>query len=254
MIMLLRPQHTIGADEVHVWHLLADGLSDPAALEALRALLSAEELTRMNGLGHARDRTLFLLSRGLMRSVLASYLGCLCHDLQFTSNAYGKPILRPNGSAGAPTLQFNLTHSRGAVALAVSGGREVGVDVEERERRVDFLGLAQRYFAAAEARHLEALREEERSEAFFAIWTLKEAYVKGIGRGLTFPLDAFAFDLEANRLIAFRPLADHVARDWHFHQFDLGARHRGALAVQKPAGDDVKIEMRDWAKRFLDFV
>jgi 4'-phosphopantetheinyl transferase len=245
--MLLQPRHTIGADEVHVWHLRADGLTEPADL---RTLLSAQELARMNCLRHERDRTLFLWARGLVRTVLASYLDCSCHDVRFTANEFGKPILAPGDSPGAkyPPLHFNLTHSRGAVALAVSGGREVGIDVEERRRPVEYLPLAERFFAETEARHLRGLHPDELPAAFFAIWTLKEAYVKGIGRGLTFPLEAFCFDLDGCRLRAFRPLADFVACDWHFLQFDLGERHCGALAVR---GAGAIIEMRDWAAAFV---
>lgn len=247
--MLQRPRHTINAQEVHIWHLLAERLTDTALLQTLHEVLSAQELERIRCLRHARDRTLFLLSRGLMRTVLASYLGCACHEVRFAANDHGKPILFPLADArGSLRLHFNLTHSRGAAALAVSLEREVGIDVEERGRRVDYLGLAERYFAAAEARHLRELPEDQRAEAFFAIWTLKEAFVKGIGRGLSFPLDAFCFDLDVKRLIAFRPLADFVCPDWHFHQFDLGERHCGALAVQ---GEKVKIEMRDWAAAFV---
>jgi 4'-phosphopantetheinyl transferase len=242
--MLLEPRHTIGADEVHVWHLLAEGLTTPAAL---RTLLSAPELERMNCFRHERDRTLFLWARGMVRTVLASYLDCSCQDVHFAANDFGKPVLAPGDSAGAK-LHFNLTHSRGAVALAVSGGREVGIDVEERQRPVEYLALAGRFFAEAEARHLRGLHPDELPDAFFAIWTLKEAYVKGIGRGLTFPLEAFCFDLDGCRLTAFRPLADFVARDWQFHQFHLGERHCGALAVR---GAGATIEMRDWAAAFV---
>ena len=203
----------------------------------------------MTCLRKARDQTLFVLARGLMRTVLASYLGCQCHEVRFAANDYGKPIL--HADAGHPSLQFNLTHSRGAAALAVSWHCEVGIDVEERHRQVEYLALAQRFFAAAEARHLQQLRDEHRGDAFFAIWTLKEAFVKGIGRGLSFPLDAFCFDLEVNRLIRFRPLADFVSCDWQFHQFDLGERHCGALAVQNATGAELTIKMHDWRTAFL---
>jgi 4'-phosphopantetheinyl transferase len=204
----------------------------------------------MSCLRRERDRTLFLLSRALMRTVLASYLQCSGHDVRFCSNDFGKPILHAEvcGSAG---LHFNLTHSRGAVALAVSRGREVGVDVEERGRQVEHLALAERFFAPAEAKHLQDLCEEERGPAFFAIWTLKEAFVKGIGRGLSFPLDAFCFELELDRLVGFRPLADFVSPDWHFQQFDMGDRHCGAVAVQTPPGAKVQITLRDWREAFL---
>jgi 4'-phosphopantetheinyl transferase len=242
--MLQRPSHTIGAHDVHVWHLLADDHVGEATLNAVQELLSPEEMTRMRCFRHERDRTLFLLSRGLMRTVLASYLGCACHEVRFAINDFGKPILYRDG----PRLHFNLTHSRGAAALAVSREREVGIDVEKRQRDVEYLALAERFFAPCEWQHLQSIAAEQLPAAFFAIWTLKEAFVKGIGRGLTFPLDAFCFDLEVNRLIRFRPLADFVSNDWHFHQFELGDHHCGALAV---AGSAVHVEMRNWAEGFL---
>ena len=249
MNMLHQLRHSVGPNEVHVWHLLADRLNDTPTLNAVQSLLSSDEQARMNCLRRERDRTLFLLSRVLMRTVLASYLDCPWYDVQFAANDYGKPILHP--AVCAPGLHFNLTHSRGAVVLAVSNGREVGVDIEERLRKVEYLALAERFFAHAEWQHLRGLPEAQLAEAFFAIWTLKEAFVKGIGRGLSFPLDAFCFDLEVNRLIRFRPLADFVSPDWHFQQFDLSDHHCGAVAVHHPAGGEVQIEMRDWQSAFV---
>lgn len=243
--MLKRPNHTIGAEEVHVWHVRADVLAERDAAMAIFPLLTPDEQDRMARYRHEADRNLFLLSRGLMRSVLASYLGCRARDVQFAVSNFGKPIL--NGETAG--LQFNLTHSRGAAALAVTCGREVGIDIEQRERQIEFLALAERYFAAPETRHLQALPSDARGDAFFAIWTLKEAFVKGIGRGLSFPLDAFCFELDENRLIRFRPLADSVSPDWHFQQFDLGERHCGAVAVQ--TSSPVQVSLRDWRGAFL---
>ena len=246
--MLHRPSHKIGDHDVHIWHLRADRVADP---EMLRPLLSQEESAQSNRWRQACDRTLFLLSRAMMRTVLASYLDCAGHEVRFTANQYGKPILLC--SAAKSPLHFNLSHSRGAVALAVSRGREVGIDIEERARVVEFLQLAERFFSVDEARApaSNCCRLDQRREAFFAIWTLKESFVKGIGRGLSFPLDAFCFDLDIDRLVRFRPLDASVSPDWHFTQFELGDRHRGALAVQCPAGGEVMIEMRDWREAFL---
>jgi 4'-phosphopantetheinyl transferase len=239
--MLQRPRHTVGSNEVHVWYLLADRLIDPALLDVLRSLLSADEHERVHRFRMERDRELFRLSRALMRTVLASYIDCPTNEVRFGVNDFGKPILQASG------IHFNLTHSRGAVVLAVSN-REVGVDVEEHQRQVEYLALAERFFAAPEWRYLQTLPADELPAAFFAIWTLKEAFVKGIGRGLSFPLDAFCFDLEGNRLLRFRPLADFVSPDWHFHQFELSDHHCGAVAVQ---GGQARIEMRDWLSTFL---
>lgn len=236
----------IAADEVHIWHLLAEQVP---SLAPLRSLLSPADEIQMNRYGQERDRLAHLLSRAMMRTVLAGYLGCDCADVQFVANPHGKPILQ--SAAVEPPLHFNLTHSRGAVALAVSANREVGIDIEERHRSVEYRQLAARYFTPQEAVHLQRLDGDQLREAFFAIWTLKEAFVKAIGRGLTFPLDAFCFELENDRLLRFLPLVDEVTTEWHFAQFDIGARHRGALAVECPMGCDVHVVMRDWAAVFV---
>jgi 4'-phosphopantetheinyl transferase len=131
--------------------------------------------------------------------------------------------------------------------LAVSR-REVGVDVEEKRRKVEYLALAERFFAPSEWRYLQTLTDDDLPAAFFAVWTLKEAFVKGIGRGLSFPLDAFCFDLDRHRLSRFRPLADFVSPHWHFQQFEVGDYHCGAVAVQ---GGPARIELRDWCSAFL---
>ena len=193
----------------------------------------------MKCFAHERDRTLFLLSRVVMRSVLASYVKCECNELQFDLTAFGKPIL---SASEPPSLRFNLTHSRGAVALAVSRDREVGVDIEERERRVDYLGLAERYFAADEARHLAALPEAQRGDAFFAIWTLKEAYVKGIGRGLTFP-----------RCVRVRPRCesadcDAAARRFRGVRLAVSSVRAGRTPLRRRGGggQGSTIELRNW--------
>jgi len=250
--MLQRLQHTIDAHEVHVWHLLAERVADSPIMDAALALLSPDERTRMARYRHEADRLLYLLSRGLMRTVLSSYLGCSCDSIRYASNAHGKPILdgATVAHASGSLLHFNLTHSNGAIALAITRDREVGIDIESRHRAVEYLLLAERFFATEEARHLQSLQEEQRREAFFAIWTLKEAFVKGIGRGLSFPLDAFCFELEMSRLIAFKPLADFVSSDWHFQQFDLGEQHCGAIAVQSAGGTKVPIRFHDWCEVF----
>lgn len=243
--MLRRLKHHIGTDEVHVWHARTDEAID---LTALQPWLDTAEIARADGFRRHPDRELFVLSRAVMRSVLASYLDCDERSISIVGDNHGKPMLQADRHR--ETLHFNLTHSRGAVALAVSR-REVGIDVEDRRREVEYHALAERYFAEAEARHLRPLRDQQLRDAFFAIWTLKEAYVKAIGRGISFPLDAFCFDLDVDRLIAFRGLADFVTTDWHFAQFELSDRHRAAVAVQHAGGPPPAIAVRGWSAAFL---
>jgi len=67
----------------------------------------------------------------------------------------------------------------------------VGVDVEQHRLGVDALGIARRYFAWEEAETLSALSLEEVDTHFLRLWTCKEAFVKAIGLGLSYPLDRF---------------------------------------------------------------
>ncbi len=246
--MLRRCCPPLAEDAVHVWHQRTDRFDqDPAFVDAFHKLLSPGEQTRFAQIRRPGDRFVYLLSRAMMRTVLAQYVDSACENLAFGANDFGKPILTPSER---PAVHFNLTHSRGAIALAVSATCEVGIDIEDRYRAVEFRALADRFFSEPEACYLRGLEGERLRDAFFAIWTLKEAFVKGIGRGLSFPLDAFCFDLDVHRLIAFRPLADYVATDWGFRQFELDDQHSGALAIRGRHAEEVCVQFYEWDAHF----
>jgi 4'-phosphopantetheinyl transferase len=244
------PRQALGPDEVHIWRLRADDVSDLELLSHFEALLSLDERERYARIGHERTRREFLLARGLARTVLASYTGGAADELRFQADAFGKPMLL--APTTDPRLHFNISHSHGVIVCAATLGRQVGVDVEDGSRRVEFLDLAERYFAPLEVAHLHALPEADRRAAFFAIWTLKEAFVKAIGQGLSFALDSFAFELDGDRLLRFQP-PPSLPGSWRFFQFEPTERHRGALAVECD-GRDVRTVMRDWRDVFLVYV
>ncbi|QQZ39510.1 4'-phosphopantetheinyl transferase superfamily protein [Pseudomonas sp. SK3(2021)] len=131
----------------------------------------------------------------------------------FASNAWGKPaIVAP----GAP-MAFNLSHTEGLVTLALTLENSVGIDVESRQRTTD-TDLAERFFSASEVRYLSSLPTAERASAFISLWTLKEAYIKACGQGLSIPLDSFSFDLTTPGRIGFpcQALEPFEARYWRF--------------------------------------
>jgi hypothetical protein len=93
-----------------------------------------------------------------------------------------------------PDLRFNISHTDGLIACAVTIGREVGVDVETRRPSL-LHDVAGRHFAPREVSDLRSLPELEQDRVFFDYWTLKEAYIKARGFGLALPLGDFAFKL-----------------------------------------------------------
>ncbi|MES2626518.1 MAG: 4'-phosphopantetheinyl transferase superfamily protein [Pseudomonadota bacterium] len=231
---------------VHLWLVKDTAVIDPDLAARYAALLNTEEKIRWQRFIHAHDRQRFLLTRALARTVLAGYLdGADPASLNFTANMHGKPAL-----ADSTAINFNLSHTKGLLALAVTSAGDIGVDVEDITRRAATLELAARYFSAHENRELAALPAEHQRDHFFRIWTLKEAYVKARGLGLRIPLDSFSFSF-ANTLpgITFTDadFTDH--QHWFFHcmshddfRIALAMKLSGQRVVQLQVYNGVPLE------------
>ncbi len=192
------------------------------------ALLSAEESARYERLRVASARRQFLASRVLVRTVLAARLGVAPPDVELRTTESGRPEM-----AGRP-LEFNVSHTDGLVALAVTESALVGVDVERYDRDVDPIVLAKRFFAADEQAALAAVGTVERRALFIAQWTLKEAYVKARGVGIAKGFRSIVVTLDGADI---RGTPD----GWRFVSWEPTPRHRGAVAVRT---DGARLEVR----------
>lgn len=237
------PPEPLADDEVHVWWLRAADAAPDLHAAAL-AWMSPDERVRHDRYAFERSRELYRLTRWLVRATLSRYAAVAPASWRFVTNAHG----RPDVEAPAPhrDLRFNATNTAGLVALAVARGREVGVDAEDTSRPGPTVEVADRFFAPAEVTALRALpTPAARRERFFAYWTLKEAYLKARGLGLSLPLDAFAFTLEeAGPRIAFDPRIADVPESWHFERHRPTPQHRLALAV-RASGSPPQVTVRE---------
>jgi 4'-phosphopantetheinyl transferase len=235
----------ITAGEVHLWYAFSGRAERTELLESYRSILSADELRRHDRFVFDRDRRRFLISHALVRGVLSSYAAVEPEAWRFVSNEHGKPEIE--SPRGGPQLRFNLSHTDGLSACAVTLERDVGVDVEMTRRTVSDLEIARRSFAPSEQEELERLPEERRRERFFDYWTLKEAYVKARGTGMSLPLDEFAFRLPPGEPPAVRFVGgiDDDPRRWRFFQDRPGPHHRTAVAVRCAAGDEIELWIRE---------
>jgi 4'-phosphopantetheinyl transferase len=152
----------------------------------------------------------------------------------------GRPRL--DAAAGLPGLSFSLTHTRGLAACAVAPGHlQVGLDAEHLDRPTPGEEIARAYFAPVEVAALLALPPAERAEAFFALWTAKEAYLKAIGTGLALPLDRFAVTLDEPPAIAFAAPPEDDPAWWSLRRHAPRPGHRLALAVRRHPGEEPEI-------------
>ncbi|HEV7427431.1 MAG TPA: 4'-phosphopantetheinyl transferase superfamily protein [Thermoanaerobaculia bacterium] len=145
-------------------------------VEALVKLLTPSERARAEGYRFPHDRRRSIVARAASRQLLGRYLARDPATLLIDEEEFGKPFLRGR------EFEFNVSHSGDLVALAFTKETPVGVDVERRRELSDALALAQRYFSAEEVAIVE--RAADAGEAFFAIWTAKEAIVKASGKGI----------------------------------------------------------------------
>jgi len=224
------PVRPLGEHDVHVWHGPLNLFSPE--IPRLRELLSDDEKERAGRFHFEKNRNEYVLSRGRLRILLASYLSTSPAELCFTYSTHGKPSL--NTPARGATLAFNVSHTDVFAVCAFAWNRRVGIDVERIRKNFDPEQIAERFFSAAERLALRNLPEEQRHEAFFRCWTRKEAYIKAIGEGLSHPLHQFDVSFtqeEPAALLGTRPDGAEAGR-WWLREIPLPANYIAALAVE----------------------
>jgi 4'-phosphopantetheinyl transferase len=224
-------QPALPGGDVHLWRILLD--QPEALVRQMSDLLSTEEASRANRFIPDVNRQRFIVGRGSLRTILGCYLGLEPKTLDFHYGAHGKPEL-PESACDGPRLCFNLSHSHNVAVLAVTMGREIGVDVEQIRAIAEMDSIVTRLFSAAERDEFYRLAVSERQSAFFRIWTRKEAYVKALGDGLAVPLDEFDVSVspdEPARLcrVAGRP---QEALRWTLADFLPCPGYLGSVAVE----------------------
>jgi 4'-phosphopantetheinyl transferase len=143
---------------------------------------------------------------------------CLPSDIRFSARPGGKPEVESSD------LKFNGSRSGGIALYATSWTSEVGVDIEAIRSNAadDIEDMATKFFSASERRTLAAMAPERRLAATFQCWTCKEAYGKGIGSGLSFPLHTVDTWAETGR--------PTTISGWTVHQIELSPGFVGAVA------------------------
>ncbi len=153
---------------------------DHRGADRFEAVLSADERRRAAAFMFPRDRSRFVAARGLLRTLLGAYRGVDPKRIELAYGEHGKPRLADDEEA----LRFNLSHSRGVVALAFCEGREIGIDVEALRDDLATEAIARRYLPPQAATEIERRAGTERLREFFRAWVRQEAYAKARGGGL----------------------------------------------------------------------
>jgi 4'-phosphopantetheinyl transferase len=236
----------------HVWLCRLERDSLEALACASRTLLNAAECERADRFQRDEDRATFEIAHALVRQSLARYADVPARAWTFDTNRWGRPEV--SGPPGAPRLAFSLSHTRGLVACAVTDGAACGVDVENLARRGDPLRIAARVLSASERADLEARPAEQRRRRLLEYWTLKEAYLKARGTGMSVAMRDLSFAIAggAARLEAVEPQASAGPEAWSFVCARPSAEHLLAIALGPPDGPSRTVRVREGLPSFQD--
>lgn len=240
---------SIAQNQIDLWLVRYDQILDESLLAEMRALLSGDERAQEPRFHFADDRKRYLVTRALVRKVLSRYADVAPGDWRFAVNDHGRPrIALPAGAdAGCQGLDFNLSHTRGLIAMAVSRHRPLGVDVEQVSARRGSLDIAQRFFSPREAAALARVPAAALQERFYEYWTFKEAYIKARGLGLSLPLERFGFDFPRDdevRLSVDPEVGDDAAR-WSLWQLRPTPEHLLALCAARLPSQPTVLAVRE---------
>lgn len=236
--------------EVDIWIAVVDQVPGVDLAAQFECVLTADERARHGRFLFEKDRRRYLVTRSLVRYVLSRYIPIAPADWRFDATEFGRPTIA-NAHPDTRGLTFNISHSDRVVLLGVTRDVQLGIDVEDLQRRIP-LDVADGFFSADEVRQLRSLPEALQPGRFLDFWTLKESYIKARGKGLSLPLDQFGFDLsdQAALRVWFDERLGDAPEQWTFWQWRPSEESIAALCLENRPGVEKRIAVR----RIVPFV
>jgi 4'-phosphopantetheinyl transferase len=225
---------------LYLWCAYPEDVLTEAVSQACVSMLSEDERKRWQTFRHERHRREYLTTRILVRTALSHYHPLAPEAWRFQLNSRGKPSIHPDYG-----MRFNVSNSPGLVVCLISRGPEVGVDTEPYEHKEKIAELANQVFSPLELAQIYALHGSERLDRALSLWTLKEAYIKARGVGLSLGLNQFSFLFGGVGGIRLEPDpygADHSYRCWRYCLLEH-AGHRIALFVESETLPELQLSV-----------
>ncbi len=177
---------------IQVWKFSLD-FSEEQTGHYLRKLPDHEQ-NYARHLKNPSRRRQFIISRAILRRLLAKYLHTDSQTLEFCKNQYGKPSLNRESLTERNSefenryrqCEFNLSHSNQFALLGISTIGKLGIDIQHHRRRLNVCKFARRFFTSVESQLIDSLPDDKKQQVFFQLWTRKEAVLKSLGQGISY--------------------------------------------------------------------
>jgi 4'-phosphopantetheinyl transferase len=239
------PSFRLLPGKVHIWVIDLERI--PREWLGQGAVISNQELVHSRTFKVERERQRYIARRAMLRQLLGRYSGLDPMAIQYQVNPYGKLSLLDSA------LAFSLAGCQDRMAIAFALGAEVGVDLEHTRPLADIPSLVARWFSSEEQAGWSDLPAEKQTEAFYHIWTQKEAFIKATGRGMSFPLKDLSVEGNPDmppRLVSIESLSDGDAywmpvEAWKMDACQLEGGWRLAVCVRSEQAHEVLLYMPD---------
>ncbi len=193
-----------------------------SAIRSLYSFLSSGEKIRASRFVFQKDKDNYIISRGMLRSLLAHYLNCEPTSIEIVTTEMGKPHTRPQ------QIHFNLSHSGGYVLYSFCQERDIGIDLEYCCKDMEIGDLARHYFHPKEIEQLDKCSSSvDKEKKFFSYWTRKEAYLKAVGLGIG---SCHLFSLNMSSTPSYLPCSMDSFPYWKIISLPLLENYASALA------------------------
>lgn len=227
--------------EIHI-HIISPLLVD---CEEYEYLLDDSEIEKSRAFIFEKDRNLYQTAHIFLRSILSQYSTTSPENWSFSHNNYGKPAVKNDGELG---LSFNLSHTHNMIACVVGYQYDLGVDIEGNRALEDLDGLCNLTLCDTERNHVLSAPLLQQEKLFYRYWTLKEAYIKAIGKGLTIPLKKIKYEVNhSGNWECSIDLSPDKAADLHAMYRDLPGKYSLAMCANIANSDHLPtLHFYDW--------
>jgi 4'-phosphopantetheinyl transferase len=224
-------------NSIHICSFRSDSVS--GLIHELTAILSVEETVRINRFIFEKDRITHTISQGMLRYILGTYLNLNPEEIIFRQNEYGKLFI--SEEQNPENIQFNLSHSGDMIVYAISKGRDVGIDIQKIKDNDSIMDIVDHYFSETEKAAFRSLPDEQKLKGFHSCWTRKEAYIKALGMGLSYPLNSFTMPVTPENSSAV--IYDDSETAYSVTDINTSPGYTAAVVVK---GNDVSYRHFDW--------
>jgi 4'-phosphopantetheinyl transferase len=241
------PAQPLADSDIHVWCASLNVSS--TKVERYFACLALDEKARAARFYFEKDRSRYIIGRGLLRQMLGDYLGLEPSKIQFKYGVHGKPALA--SKINGRSLEFNLSHSNDMAVYIFNWCQPVGIDIEYIHRMKDMDDFALQFFTPNECKLIHSLSKDQKQKTFFKLWTCKEAFLKANGSGLTTQLSQVEVSLTTERSATFTSIGgdrEQAAR-WRLNLFTPITGYQASLAIERNDGQIIFQQLHNYLIR-----